>query len=159
METRSWSSIIDWPARRWLAAAGAAASAGMLIGVPTGIIETGFYTRMTPVRWWDYPVWLASAVLIGLMAATYVRVPDRVRSRPDEGSRRAVGGSLLTVFAVGCPVCNKLVVAVLGFSGALSYFAPIQPVLAIISLALLAMGLKIRLDGERSCAIAPAAVG
>jgi hypothetical protein len=29
---------------------------------------------MTPVVWWDYPIWAISAVLFGLVAATYVRV-------------------------------------------------------------------------------------
>ncbi len=38
------------------------------------------------------------------------------------------------VFAIGCPVCNKLVVLALGFSGALAYFEPIQPALALAGL-------------------------
>ena len=44
-------------------------------------------------------------------------------------------GGALTFFAVGCPVCNKLVVLALGFSGALTYFAPLQPALGIAALA------------------------
>jgi hypothetical protein len=46
---------------------------------------------------------------------------------------------------VGCPVCNKLVVLLLGAGGALSYFAPLQPVLGMVSLALLAYALCTRL--------------
>lgn len=152
------SSMLRWPPRRWAAALAASGLAGVFMGVPTGIIRTSFYSRMTPVRWWDYPVWLASAALIGLSFATYVRVADRTRSSAVDGSGRTVGASLVSVFAIGCPVCNKLVVAVLGFSGALTYFSPIQPLLGLISLALLAFGLKVRLDGERSCAVVPAAI-
>lgn len=156
--TTAWSTVATWPARRWMAASAGGVLAALLMGVPTGIIETSFYTRMTPVPWWDYPVWLASATLIGLSLATYVRTSSRTRAPVNRGSSRTVGASLLSVFAIGCPVCNKLVVAVLGFSGALTYFSPIQPLLGLVSLALLVFGLKVRLDGERSCAAFPAAV-
>lgn len=156
--TTEWSTLLSWPARRWMAAGSGGVLAALLMGIPTGIIETSFYTRMTPVRWWDYPIWLASAALIGLSLATYVRANALTRASVSEGSGRTVGASLLSVFAIGCPVCNKLVVAVLGFSGALTYFSPIQPLLGLISLALLVFGLKVRLDGERSCAVSPAAV-
>jgi hypothetical protein len=142
-----------WPPRRWLVAGAVAAAAGLVIGVPTGVVETSFYTRMTPVRWWDYPVWGISAVLVGLTAATYVRAGAPSRAR--DTSARTVGATLLSTFAVGCPVCNKLVVGVLGVSGALTYWAPIQPLLGVLSVALLAAGLLLRLGGAVSCA-APA---
>ncbi len=142
----------QWPARRWVAAVLAAAVALLVVGVPTGIIRTDFYTRMTAVTWWDYPIWAASGVLTGLVVATYVRTP---LSGP-RGSGRLAGGGLLTVFAVGCPICNKLVVAVLGVSGALNIWAPLQPFLGVSSLGLLAVALVARMRGERSC---PVAVG
>ena len=43
--------------------------------------------------------------------------------------------------AVGCPVCNKLVLLALGASGAVSWFAPIQPFLAIASVVLMAVAM------------------
>jgi len=49
---------------------------------------------------------------------------------------------VLGLLAVGCPVCNKLVVVLLGVSGALALFAPIQPFLALGGLALLALALR-----------------
>jgi hypothetical protein len=39
--------------------------------------------------------------------------------------------------AIGCPVCNKVALLLLGTSGALSVWAPIQPILGAISLGLL----------------------
>ena len=45
-------------------------------------------------------------------------------------------GSMLSLFAVGCPICNKLVVMAVGVSGALNWFAPLQPLLAGGSLVL-----------------------
>ena len=123
----------------------------MAMGVPTGIIATSFYTRMTAVTWWDYPVWAVSALLVGLTAATYVRGADRDGANVPDRSRRTIGATLLSTFAIGCPICNKLVVALIGVSGALTYWAPLQPVLGVLSVALLGMGLLVRLRGSVAC--------
>ncbi|GHC27925.1 hypothetical protein GCM10010308_51270 [Streptomyces vinaceusdrappus] len=146
-----------WPARRWAVAAAVTVIAAIVIGVPTGVVPTPFYTRMTPVLWWNYPVWLTSSVLEGLLVATYVRAgPGRGRAaaspeRPRTG--RALGAGLLSAFAVGCPVCNKLVVLAIGVSGALAYFAPVQPVLAATSVALLLHALMRRLRTAKVCEV------
>ena len=129
--------------------------AAMVMGVPTGIVQTNFYTRMTPVTWWDYPVWAASALLIGLIAATYVRAGGARLEAPDR-SRRTIGATVLTTFAVGCPICNKLVVGLIGISGALNYWAPLQPVLGVLSVGLLVTGLTVRLRGAVFCEVRPA---
>lgn len=123
--------------------------AALLIGVPTGVISTSLYHRMTPVTWWDYPVWAASAVLVGLAAATYVRIAPSPPS--PERSGRTVGATLLSGFAVGCPICNKLVVGLIGVTGALNYWAPIQPLLGVFSVGLLSLGLAVRLRGVVVC--------
>ncbi|MFI9843653.1 hypothetical protein ACIHFD_41905 [Nonomuraea sp. NPDC051941] len=104
---------------------------------------------MTPVLWWNYPVWILTAALTGLIVATYVAP---VQPPPDQQKKTLVGGAL-SAFAVGCPICNKLVVMALGVSGALTYFAPLQPVLAVGSLLLLAEALRRRLHALRSCAV------
>jgi hypothetical protein len=109
---------------------------------------------MTPVQWWNYPIWTATALLSGLIVATYVRQPVG-DSPPDHARGTGVAGGLLSFLAVGCPVCNKIVVAAIGVSGALDYWAPIQPVLGVASLGLLAWALYRRLDGERRCRLTP----
>ncbi|MFI9585944.1 hypothetical protein ACIHCQ_29815 [Streptomyces sp. NPDC052236] len=146
-----------WLARRWAVAAVVTVIAAIVIGVPTGVVPTPFYTRMTPTLWWNYPAWLGSSVLEGLLVATYVRVGP-ARSAETEGQERprtarALGAGLLSAFAVGCPVCNKLVVLAMGVSGALSYFAPLQPVLALASVALLVHALVRRLRTTAACRI------
>lgn len=145
------ATLATWPARRWLVAAAAAALAALVIGVPTGIVETSIYTRMTPVLWWNYPVWAASALLAGLTAATYVHAGTPAAA-PDRGAR-TLGATLLSTFAVGCPICNKLVVALIGVSGALSVWAPLQPILGVASVGLLAAGLFVRLRGAVACRV------
>ncbi len=148
-------ALRGWRARRWALAVVAGLAGAALVGVPTGVIPTPFYTRMTPVLWWNYPVLGASATLLGLTAASYLRQPT-----PDGGpsARVATGGGLLSVFAVGCPICNKLVVFAIGATGALRWFAPVQPLLAVASLAMLGAALWVRLGGEVACSTGPAAL-
>lgn len=149
----SWPGLRSWPRRRWIAAIVATGIAALIIGVPTGIVHTPFYSRMTAVTWWDYPIWTASAILMGLTTATYVRVPGPRPAATFGRSRRTLAATVLSTLAVGCPICNKVVVGLVGVSGALSYWAPLQPVLGILSLALLATGLAVRLQGAPVCAV------
>jgi len=44
-----------------------------------------------------------------------------------------------------------LVVALIGISGALNYWAPLQPLIGILSVGLLGAGLIVRLRGEIVC--------
>ncbi|WP_328747305.1 hypothetical protein OHT57_17255 [Streptomyces sp. NBC_00285] len=146
-----------WPARRWAVATAVTVLAALVIGVPTGVVPTPVYTRMTPVLWWNYPVWLVSSALEGLLVATYVRIgaAEAPETAPRERPRttRAIGAGLLSAFAVGCPICNKIVVLAIGVSGALSYFAPVQPVLALASVALLVHALVRRLRTANVCRV------
>ncbi|MEU5029480.1 hypothetical protein [Streptomyces milbemycinicus] len=143
-----------WMPRQWAVAVAVALVAGVAIGVPTGVVPTPFYTRMTPVLWWNYPVWVASSLLMGLLVATYAGRPPAVRADGPRG-RRALLAGVLSAFAVGCPICNKLVVLALGVSGALSYWAPAQPALAVASLALLTHALVRRLRTAAACPVPP----
>jgi hypothetical protein len=143
-----------WPRRRWLVAALVAAAVALLTGVPTDIVPSPVYRRMTPVVWWDYPIWAASAVLVGLIGATYVRAEAGGLIR--RGSGGVFGGGVLSFLAVGCPICNKLVVAALGVSGALAYFGPAQPFLGAAGVALLGATLAVRLRAAIVCRAEPA---
>lgn len=134
--------------RQWLAAGAAALATALLAGLPTDVVPNPFYRRMTPILWWDYPVWAATAVLAGLVIATYVR---RVPVGASGGA--VLGGGILSFFAVGCPICNQLVVALIGVGGALSLFAPVQPYLAAAGLALLAVSLVVRLRRLARCPV------
>jgi hypothetical protein len=93
---------------------------------------------MTPVRWWEYPVLALAALLTGL----WVGIPRATGET--RGGAGVFGATTAAVFAVGCPVCNKIVVGLLGVSGALGVWAPFQPVLAVLSLAALATAVMIR---------------
>lgn len=147
-----------WSARRWVAAVAGAVATTVVIAVPTDLIDTPYFSRDMAVTWWAWPVLVVTAVLSGLLLATYVApatgTGDKAVGRRE--SRTGVTGATLSLFAVGCPVCNKIVLIALGYSGAMSWFAPAQPVLAAASIVLLAWALRRRLTGERACP-APAA--
>lgn len=115
------------------------------IGVPTDVLPNPWFTRMTPATTSNYIFWVASSVLTGALLATYL-LPRVKRNRI---AAAGAGSGYLGVLAVGCPVCNKLIVSLLGVSGAFNYFAPIQPLLGAAGLALAALALAIRLRGAR----------
>lgn len=62
-------------------------------------------------------------------------------------------GTVLAWFAVGCPVCNKIALLALGYTGALTFFAPLQPILAVLALALTGVALLWRLQGMVICPV------
>ncbi len=134
----------------------------VVVGVPTVLVPNPVFHRDIAVTGWAWPVLLLTAVLSGLLTATYVRVPGDpghpgdVTATQAPGSRWGAAGGLLTYFAVGCPVCNKIALLALGYTGALRWFAPVQPYLAVAGLALLGYALLRRLQGELACPVRPA---
>lgn len=143
----------------WSASLVAGTVAFLLIGVPTALVVTPLFGRSVPPRWYDYAILGASSLLIGMIwAARSPAAADEElpADAADEqlGRRRSVLGGTLTFLAVGCPVCNKIALLVLGASGALAWFAPIQPVIGAAAVALLAVTLRRRLRGvgALSCA-------
>lgn len=131
---------------RYLILAGVAAVVTALaLGIPTDIVPNPLFTRMTPIEPEQLAFWIATSLLMGALLATYLE-PGMRRGLAGQ----SVGAGLLGVFAVGCPICNKLIVGVLGVSGALTYFAPIQPILGAAAVGLAAYGLWVRLRALRS---------
>jgi hypothetical protein len=137
-----------------VAAALAAIGVALLIGIPTDVIPNPVFGRPVPVTWWSYPTLAITAVLGGLLAATYVRSTAEAAVPAEEidvPSRNGGIAGLLSFFAVGCPVCNKLVIVALGATGARQWFEPVQPLLAVGSVVLLAWALRARLRSADSC--------
>lgn len=133
--------------RFWLIAGLATAGSLLVLGVPTAVIPNPFFIRMTPTETFNVVVLLTSAPLVGLLVATYARpLEHTVAHRSVEGrTGRATVGGVAAFLAIGCPICNKVVVAALGVSGALSIFAPLQPLIGAASAGLLGATLAWRL--------------
>ncbi|MHB8644487.1 MAG: hypothetical protein ACYDAR_01710 [Thermomicrobiales bacterium] len=113
----------------------------LAVGIPTAVIPNQWFRRMTPTRPQDYVFLAATALLAAAIGATYAHARDA--SCPRQEGKLTAGG-MLSFLAIGCPICNKLVVALLGVSGALNYFAPVQPFLGLASVALLGVTLTLR---------------
>lgn len=165
-----------WTARQVLVAIAAGAAVAVVIGVATVLIPNPVFGREIPPVWWNYPVWLVTSALSGMLVATYIR-PHRSASSDakataaaDDGStdesaggeiearrssRMGMVGGILAWFAVGCPVCNKLALLALGYSGAITWFTPVQPFLALGALILTGVALVWRLRGQVACPIRP----
>lgn len=155
-------------------------------GLVAAIIPNPVFGRQIPPEPFAIGTWILSAPLIGLVLATYtaaggapgsapvaLAAPDTsaaptttaapdTHAAPDaeaeRGSVLASIGGLGAFLAIGCPVCNKVALILLGTSGALSVWAPLQPVLGAASLALLAgtlvWRLRLRVRGA-ACAVPP----
>lgn len=146
---------------RFLTTASAfSALAAVTIAIPTDLINTPVFSREVPPTWWAWPALVSYAVLSGLLAASWLASRGGVGATKlaDAGQRRGLAAGLLTFLAVGCPVCNKIVLMALGSAGALSWFAPVQPLLQLAAIALLAWALVRRVQAARSCPITPIAI-
>lgn len=158
--TEHWTVLAQWSRRRWLAAAIAGVVTAVLVAVPTAVIPNPVFGRAIAVTWWSYPVVILTGILAGLLFGTYVREPGtepegRQEQELDRASRMGMAGTLVSFFAVGCPVCNKLILIALGASGAVTWFAPLQPLLALASIALMLVALRLRLRSSAVCRVAP----
>ncbi len=118
----------------------------LVVGIPTAVIPNQWFRRMTPTRPQDYVFLAATALLAAAIGATYAYT--RHAACPRQEGKLTAGG-MLSFLAIGCPICNKLVVALLGVSGALNYFAPVQPFLGVASVAFLGVTLALRFRAIR----------
>lgn len=150
-----------WGPRQIIVAVIASAVVAVIVGLVTVLIPNTLFTReIAPVAW-NQPVWLVTSALTGILIATYARPAGASAAGDDAAMRRGAGrgavGGALALFAVGCPVCNKLAVLALGYTGAMTWFAPLQPLLAVAALALSGGAVVARLRGQVACPVAPAA--
>jgi hypothetical protein len=157
------ATLLTWSLRRWIVAVSVGVGTFLLLGLPTAVIANPVFGRSIAPTSWAFEVLVATSVLAGLLAATYVSnarpspdhpAVDAVDADPSSARRGAIGG-LLAYLAIGCPVCNKIVLLALGTTGAVRLFAPVQPYLAAAGILALVWALVVRLRGEMVCAWAP----
>ena len=134
----------------WAAAWTAVALA--VFGLTSAVIPNPVFGRSVPPEPFAYVVWLVSAPLMGILAATYMVPAAGPAARPArpvalgpgpraqgvrDGSVLGTVAGLGAFLAIGCPLCNKIVLVALGASGAMTIWAPLQPIVGALSVALL----------------------
>lgn len=145
------SPVVAWerPRPRLGVALLAAVATFLVIGVPTDIVPNPVFGREVPVRPWEPYVLVLTSLLTGLWFGL-----QRARAaspEEEDSSVPTLSAAGLALFAVACPVCNKVVLIALGTSGALGFWEPLQPWLAGISLVAL-LGSVLYAARKRPCA-------
>lgn len=130
-------------AYRQLVALGMTALTVLFLTLPTSILPNPIFAREVPVRWWEYPVVALTCIL------TWAWFSVQIPPRQAEHHGRVLTAITITLFAVACPVCNKIVLLTIGAAGALSTWAPLQPYLALATVVALAIALALRLRSAR----------
>ncbi len=134
----TWAVLVRMKGSFWAKALAYALGAAVLIGVPTVIIPNPIFAREVATTPADYVIFVISTILIGVTWA----VPNP--GRAPETENRSLWGAFGTFLAVGCPTCNKIILVLLGSSGALTYFAPVQPLLGVGAIAFIVAALRRR---------------
>ena len=150
-----FDDIAGLDGQTWARALPIAAVAAVVIAVPSDLIDNPIFGRPIAPKPIDFVILAITSALIGLTLA--IRAP-----RSDDTERqetRTMLGGFVSFLAVGCPVCNQLVVALVGASGALSWWAPVQPLVGLIAIGLLIYTLRMRLRTYRltACPVPAAA--
>jgi len=142
--------------RRWFLhplalAVGASLATAVGLGVPADVVPTPWFERKVPTRTSEVVVLVALTLVAGATAATYARPTPTAPPMTRTGASAAIAGW----FGVTCPVCNPIVVAMLGTSGAAGWFSRWQPALGAVAVALASAGLALRLRTIRrgSCSV------
>lgn len=131
------------PSATWRRAIPYSLVAAVVIAVPSDLINTSLFGRPVEPRAIDYVILAITAGLIGSILA--IR-PEQLTGRDEQEQTRTIWGGFVSFLAVGCPVCNQAVVALIGTSGALSWWAPVQPLVGLLAIALLVHTLRRRLE-------------
>ena len=143
--------LLELPRATWPRAVLFAGIAAVLIAIPSDLIDTPIFGRPVAVRWIDYVILAVTSALIGLIFAIRPEPADEAVSEDlavtvDRQGTRTIWGGFVSFLAVGCPVCNQAVVALVGVSGALSWWAPVQPIIGLLAVGLLLYTLRKRLN-------------
>ena len=143
-----------WSVRQRTVALGVFAATFIVLGEVGQTLPPNSADRTYPVEWWNWVTLPASALLMGMIAATFVV----------QGGRRALAGAstggagTVAAIVMACPVCSPLAIPLLGTSGLLAFLVPDRGLIALVSVVMLALTLLLRLRASTTCAVSAAPV-
>lgn len=110
--------------------------------IPTAVITNPFFTRMTPVYWYDYIYLIADSILLGIyLGLTF----GKTQIKQCKVKGKAFSGGILGFLGIACPICNKILLLLFGVSFLMIYFEPIRPYLGLLSMLILLWAVKEKL--------------
>jgi len=106
----------------------------IIMGTPTALVPNPFiqYTRMIEATFLDYFFLAATSIML----ATLVSLKLYFKSEKKIGVKELVGGAAGFV-AFSCPICNALLVALIGGAAIMAFIEPLRPILGLLSMAIL----------------------
>jgi hypothetical protein len=120
------------PRPRLLRSGGVSVGVFVLFGTVTGLLPNPIYVRMVSRTPADYLFLVATAAFAGAF------VYQRSLTEEPIGDRFAAGGVVGGFLAFGCPICNAVLLALIGSSALMTYFDPLRPVLGAVSVVFFA---------------------
>jgi uncharacterized membrane protein (Fun14 family) len=106
------------------------------LGTVSALWENPLFMRMTPTGGFEITLLLLQSALAGI----YVGIP-----RISCGKRTAGAGAIIGFLGIACPVCNKVLVLLIGSALLLEYFEPVRLYVALAGVGLLAAAVWIKL--------------
>ena len=119
-------------------APGVATAAAMFVvlGTLAALWKNPLFMRMTPAGGFEIALLLLQSVLAGV----YVGLP-----RSPCGRRTAGAGAIIGFLGIACPVCNKVLVLLIGSALLLEYYEPLRLYVALGGVALFAAAVWLKL--------------
>jgi len=110
----------------------------IIFGIVTVLIPNRYFIRMTSVTALDYAFLLLTSVLTGF----YISLHSFQKKHNDLACDAAAAGGWLGGFlGFGCPICNKILVLVLGVAGVLTFIEPYRPLIGLTGVIFMGLAL------------------
>jgi len=108
-----------------------------LFGVITSLIPSPIFMRMVQTSSLDYFLLIATSMLLGVYLGLY----RHKRQHSSRACKTAYAGGTAGFLGFACPICNKILVLLLGFAGVAMYVEPIRYSLGVTGLFAMALAI------------------
>lgn len=120
----------------------------LIFGIVMALIPNNFFVRMFPPTIIDYIFLFSTSVMLGAYFSLYFYGKQEVYGKEDYA---AAGGALPSILAFSCPLCNALLVSLLGAATILAFIEPLRPVFGIFGIGILGFALYLKVKNLKSC--------
>ncbi len=134
----------------------AAIIAFFLFGIPTAVIPNSYFFRMSPVTIFDYIFLPINSVLFGAFIAllfyqgNYKRL---IKLKNTKTESAATGAAFVNVLALGCPICNVVLVSLFSTTALMTYLEPARPALSVLTAGILGTAIYFKAKSIKECKV------